>query len=66
MPSLLSAHSTTPYYSKLHQHFTKISHYNHLSAICSWDQSAMMPAGGNGVGGVDSSKYYGAAIGGVD
>ncbi|HMU65515.1 MAG TPA: carboxypeptidase M32 [Cellvibrionaceae bacterium] len=34
-------------YKQLHHHFTKISHYNHLSAICSWDQSAMMPAGGN-------------------
>lgn len=35
------------HYEKLQQHFTKISHYNHLSAICSWDQSAMMPSGGN-------------------
>jgi carboxypeptidase Taq len=35
------------HYEKLHQHFTKISHYNHLASICSWDQSAMMPAGGN-------------------
>ncbi|MDO8341815.1 MAG: carboxypeptidase M32 [Cellvibrio sp.] len=34
-------------YQQLHQHFLKISHFNHLSAICDWDQAAMMPAGGN-------------------
>lgn len=34
-------------YQQLHQHFLKISHFNHLDAICSWDQAAMMPAGGN-------------------
>jgi len=34
-------------YSQLQQHFVKISHLNHLSAICSWDQAAMMPSGGN-------------------
>ncbi len=34
-------------YKQLHQHFLKISHFNHLDAICSWDQAAMMPAGGN-------------------
>jgi carboxypeptidase Taq len=34
-------------YAQLQQHFLKISHFNHLSAICDWDQAAMMPAGGN-------------------
>lgn len=34
-------------YQQLRQHFLKISHFNHLDAICSWDQAAMMPAGGN-------------------
>lgn len=34
-------------YARLQQHFLKISHFNHLSAICDWDQAAMMPAGGN-------------------
>ncbi len=35
------------YYDQLQQHFLKISHLNHLSAICGWDQAAMMPPGGN-------------------
>jgi carboxypeptidase Taq len=34
-------------YAQLQLHFLKISHFNHLSAICDWDQAAMMPAGGN-------------------
>ena len=34
-------------YSKLTEHFNKISHFNHLAAICSWDQAAVMPSGGN-------------------
>jgi carboxypeptidase Taq len=34
-------------YQQLHQHFLKISHFNHLDAICSWDQAAVMPDGGN-------------------
>lgn len=34
-------------YQKLQQHFVKISRYNHLASICSWDQAAVMPAGGN-------------------
>lgn len=34
-------------YQRLQQHFLKISHLQHLSAICSWDQAAMMPTGGN-------------------
>lgn len=42
-----AANTNTPHYNKLHQHFTKIAHYNHLGSICSWDQSAMMPPGGN-------------------
>ena len=34
-------------YQQLQQHFLKISHLKHLQAICSWDQAAMMPNGGN-------------------
>ena len=34
-------------YQQLQQHFLKISHLHHLEAICSWDQAAMMPSGGN-------------------
>jgi len=34
-------------YVQLQQHFQKISHLKHLSAICEWDQAAMMPDGGN-------------------
>ena len=34
-------------YQQLHQHFLKISHFSHLDAICSWDQAAVMPDGGN-------------------
>ncbi|WED23219.1 carboxypeptidase M32 [Vibrio sp. JC009] len=33
-------------YIKLKEHFKKISNFNHLSAICGWDQAAMMPSGG--------------------
>ena len=32
---------------KLIDHSKQISHFNHLAAICGWDQAAMMPAGGN-------------------
>ncbi|SON48778.1 carboxypeptidase M32 [Vibrio tapetis] len=35
------------YYKKLVDHNLKISRFNHLSAICGWDQAAMMPSGGN-------------------
>ncbi|WP_341509110.1 carboxypeptidase M32 [Photobacterium damselae subsp. damselae] len=35
------------YYKKLEQHARKLSRLNHLSAICGWDQAAMMPSGGN-------------------
>ncbi len=38
-------------YQQLQQHFVKISHFNHLDAICSWDQAAVMPDGGNGARG---------------
>ncbi len=34
-------------YQLLQQHFLKISHLQHAQAICSWDQAAMMPEGGN-------------------
>lgn len=33
-------------YQNLEQHFTKIYHFQHLEAICSWDQQTMMPDGG--------------------
>ncbi|MCG7500006.1 carboxypeptidase M32 [Vibrio sp. Of7-15] len=34
-------------YNKLVKHFHKISRFNHLGAICGWDQAAVMPEGGN-------------------
>ncbi|MCG9724680.1 carboxypeptidase M32 [Vibrio brasiliensis] len=34
-------------FNQLIQHSKKISHFNHLAAICGWDQAAMMPSGGN-------------------
>jgi carboxypeptidase Taq len=34
-------------YAQLQQHFLKISRFSHLDAICSWDQAAVMPDGGN-------------------
>ena len=34
-------------FEKLKQHSKKISHFNHLAAICGWDQAAVMPSGGN-------------------
>jgi len=33
-------------FNTLVQHFKTISHFNHLSAICGWDQASMMPVGG--------------------
>lgn len=35
------------YYSQLEKHFKKLSHLDHLAAICGWDQASMMPEGGN-------------------
>ncbi|MDO6705353.1 carboxypeptidase M32 [Photobacterium sp. 1_MG-2023] len=35
------------YYQKLEKHAQKLSRISHLSAICSWDQAAKMPEGGN-------------------
>ncbi|UTV29114.1 carboxypeptidase M32 [Photobacterium atrarenae] len=35
------------FYSKLEQHYQKLSRLAHLNAICGWDQAAMMPEGGN-------------------
>ncbi|PMH46139.1 peptidase M32 [Vibrio sp. 10N.286.49.B3] len=35
------------YYNKLKDHYLKIDHFRHLSAITGWDQAAMMPSGGN-------------------
>ncbi|MBV7296916.1 carboxypeptidase M32 [Enterovibrio paralichthyis] len=32
---------------KLNTQFQKLANYRHLSAICGWDQAAMMPDGGN-------------------
>ena len=34
-------------FKKLTEHSKKISRFEHLSAICSWDQAAVMPNGGN-------------------
>lgn len=34
-------------FNQLKAHAQKISHFNHLAAICGWDQAAVMPAGGN-------------------
>ncbi|MEH0741748.1 carboxypeptidase M32 [Vibrio cholerae] len=34
-------------FDKLKQHSQKISRFNHLAAICGWDQAAVMPSGGN-------------------
>ncbi|MCE0492486.1 carboxypeptidase M32 [Vibrio salinus] len=34
-------------YEKLIAHFKRISRFEHLSAICGWDQAAMMPSGGS-------------------
>ena len=34
-------------YKKLFAHSQQISHFNHLGAICGWDQASMMPSGGN-------------------
>ncbi len=33
-------------YESLCQHFIKISRFEHLAAICGWDQAAVMPTGG--------------------
>jgi carboxypeptidase Taq len=35
------------HYADLELHFRKIARLNHLEAICSWDQAAIMPPGGN-------------------
>lgn len=35
------------YYQKLTAHFAKLDRFNHLAAVCGWDQATMMPAGGN-------------------
>ncbi|CBL47154.1 putative carboxypeptidase [gamma proteobacterium HdN1] len=34
-------------YQRIEQHQRQLSRYHHLQAICGWDQSAMMPTGGN-------------------
>ena len=34
-------------YQKLEQHQQQLHRLSHLSAICGWDQAAMMPEGGN-------------------
>lgn len=33
-------------FNQLIEHFKKVAHFQHLSAICGWDQAAVMPAGG--------------------
>nr|WP_086939691.1 carboxypeptidase M32 [Thaumasiovibrio occultus] len=35
------------HYNLLVNHFKKIAKFNHLAAICHWDQAAVMPSGGN-------------------
>ena len=35
------------HYKQLVSHFQTINNFSHLSAICGWDQAAMMPSGGN-------------------
>lgn len=32
---------------KLEAHFKRLSHFQHLAAICGWDQATMMPSGGS-------------------
>jgi carboxypeptidase Taq len=39
--------SATPAYDDLCRAYTRIHHYNHLSAIVGWDRNAMMPPKGN-------------------
>ncbi|MDV6251192.1 carboxypeptidase M32 [Vibrio sp. EA2] len=34
-------------FEKLKKHSLKISHFQHLAAICGWDQAAVMPNGGS-------------------
>ncbi len=34
-------------YKKLTEHYKKIAHFSHLSAISGWDAAAMMPSGGS-------------------
>ncbi|WP_035476232.1 carboxypeptidase M32 [Aliagarivorans taiwanensis] len=36
-----------PAYQQLCDHYQKLDHFNHLAAICGWDQATMMPSGGN-------------------
>lgn len=43
--------SNTPYYQGLAEHFQKIAHFEHLSALGDWDQATMMPMGGSEVRG---------------
>ncbi len=38
--------NTCPSYQQLHDHFERVSHLTHVQSITSWDESAMMPAGG--------------------
>jgi carboxypeptidase Taq len=33
-------------YTQLHDHFSRISRFNHLQAMAGWDEAAMMPPGG--------------------
>jgi len=39
--------STISHYQRLSEHFQKISHFEHLSALGDWDQATMMPSGGS-------------------
>jgi carboxypeptidase Taq len=51
--------STTHHYQKLTQHFQKISHFEHLSALGDWDQATMMPSGGSEARGAAMAELAG-------
>lgn len=51
--------NSNPHYSKLSQHFQKISHFEHLSALGDWDQATMMPSGGSEARGAAMAELAG-------
>ena len=51
--------SPIPHYDKLTQHFQKISHFEHLSALGNWDQATMMPSGGGEARGAAMAELAG-------
>jgi carboxypeptidase Taq len=38
---------STPQYTRLTEHFQKIAHFEHFSALGDWDQATIMPQGGS-------------------